>query len=118
MVALTVMIVIISSSVVVFRGASTAWMRGERTAFKYGQARAIIDRMSAEIGQVIISPARRAYLIGDRKGMEAVKAAGTADELFFIAPLAGSIFDRTLEQAGGLHDLFNRIWPRLRCAKW
>jgi len=89
LVALTVVLVIISSIVVVFRGASSAWIRGERTAFKYRQARTIVDRMSAEISQAVVSPARGAYIIGNGQGMDRIKPTGTADELFLIASIAG-----------------------------
>ncbi|MBI2870451.1 MAG: prepilin-type N-terminal cleavage/methylation domain-containing protein, partial [Candidatus Omnitrophica bacterium] len=42
LVALTVMMVIVTSVVVVFRGASSAWLKGERTAHTYQKARTIM----------------------------------------------------------------------------
>lgn len=76
MVAMAILVIVIGSTLAIFRASATSWRRGEMRAQRYQQARFILERMSKEISSIIPVSQAGPYCLG------------TADKFYFISSLA------------------------------
>lgn len=76
MVAMAILVIVIASTLAIFRASATSWRRGELRAQRYQQARFILERMTKEISSIIPASQAGPYCLG------------TADKFYFICSLA------------------------------
>ena len=88
LIALSLLAIIVSASVTVFRGLAQSWQRGEVRSLRYQNARAVFDVMTREISS-ILPPDRHAPLLG-LSAAPPWKADATGPALFFVALVPGA----------------------------
>ncbi len=76
MVAMAILVIVIGSTLAIFRASATSWRRGEMRAQRYQQARFILERMSKEISSIVPASLSGPYCLG------------TEDKFYFICSLA------------------------------
>ncbi len=88
LIAMTILVVITSSTTLIFRGISRAWRNGQLRTERYQQARLLFDLFSREITATVAN--NRYPLVGlDAAQEEKLHPGSAADELFFVGTLPG-----------------------------
>lgn len=88
LVALTILVVVSASTLLIFRGISRAWKTGELRTERYQQARLLFELFERELSSCVASS--RYPLIGTTRSDEKrLEADSVADELFFVGTLPG-----------------------------
>ncbi|MBN2097438.1 MAG: prepilin-type N-terminal cleavage/methylation domain-containing protein [Candidatus Omnitrophica bacterium] len=64
LVTMTILVMVVSSTMVIFRATANSWRRGEARSLRYQQARFILERMSKEIASSIPSSLAGPYCLG------------------------------------------------------
>lgn len=76
MVAMAILVIVVSSTLAIFRASMSSWRKGEMRAQRYQQARFILERMSREISSIVPASLAGPYCLG------------TADKFYFVTALA------------------------------
>jgi len=76
LVAMAIMVIVIGSTLAIFRTSATSWRKGERRAQRYQQARFILEMMSREISSAFPTFSAGPYCLG------------TTEKFYFISALA------------------------------
>ena len=64
LVAMAILIIVIGSTLAIFRASAASWRKGEVRAVRYQQARFILERMSREISSIIPTSLAGPYCLG------------------------------------------------------
>ncbi|MCQ9208004.1 MAG: GspJ family type II secretion system protein [Omnitrophica bacterium] len=76
LVAMAILVIVIVSSLAIFRAAANSWRKGEIRAQRYQQARFILERMSREISSIFPASLAGPYCLG------------TAEKFYFITSVS------------------------------
>jgi len=76
LVAMAILVIVIGSTLAIFRASSTSWRKGETRAQRYQQARFILEIMTREISSIVPSSSGGPYCLG------------TDETFYFISVLA------------------------------
>jgi len=76
LVAMAILVIVIASTLAIFRAAANSWRKGEIRALRYQQARFILERMSREISSIFPASLAGPYCLG------------TAEKFYFITSLS------------------------------
>ncbi len=88
LVAMTILIVISGSVMLIFKSISSAWRTGQLRTERYQQARLLIDLFTREVSSCVANT--RFPLVGTTVGdANRTKKEGAGDELFFAGNLPG-----------------------------
>ncbi len=88
LVALTILVVVSGSTLIIFRGITRAWRTGELKTERYQQARLLFDLFERELSSCVASA--RYPLIGmPQAEASPLKVESIGDELFFVGTLPG-----------------------------
>lgn len=88
LVALTILVVVSASTLMIFQGITRAWRTGELKTERYQQARLLFDLFERELSSCVASA--RYPLIGTSRAEGVpLKAESIGDELFFVGTLPG-----------------------------
>jgi type II secretory pathway pseudopilin PulG len=88
LIAMAILVVVTTSSMVIFRGITRAWRAGELRTERYQQARLLFDLFNRELASCVANV--RFPLIGlDSAQEERLNEASVADEIFFVGTLPG-----------------------------
>ena len=88
LIAMTILVVVTSSTMVIFRGVTRAWRTGQLHTERYQQARLLFDLFSRELASSV-SNARYPMVGLDQAQGERFYDTSVADELFFVGTLPG-----------------------------
>ena len=90
LVALTILVVVSTSALLIFRGITRAWKAGELKTQQYQQARLLFDLFERELSSCVSSPSYPLIGINAADDPAAHLAKDSmADELFFVGTLPG-----------------------------
>lgn len=78
LVAMAILVIVIGSTLAIFRASASSWRRGEMRALRYQQARFILERMSKEISSIVPTSLAGPYCLG------------TEDRFYFISSVSGT----------------------------
>lgn len=88
LVAMTILIVVSASAMLIFKSISNAWRAGQLRTERYQQARVLIDLFTREVSSCVANA--RFPLVGASAGdSNRIKKEGVGDELFFAGNLPG-----------------------------
>ncbi len=88
LVAITILVIVMTSSMVIFRGVTRAWQTGQLRTERYQQARLLFDLFAREISSCTVNT--HYPFLGLNAGAGApLKSGSQQDELFFVATLPG-----------------------------
>lgn len=88
LIAMTILVIILTSTYTLFRTASSAFSKGESRIELYQQARVIFQMVERELSSALRIPGRSDYFLGiPEEGGERLKTGSSAAELFFICPI-------------------------------
>ena len=88
LVAMTILIIVSASAMLIFRSISNAWRTGQLRTERYQQARLLIDLFTREVSSCAANT--RFPLIGTSAGdLARVKKESVGDELFFAGTIPG-----------------------------
>ena len=88
LVAMTILIIVSASTLLIFRSISNAWRTGQLRTERYQQARLLIDLFTREVSSCVANA--RFPLVGTAAGDSGrVKKEGVGDELFFAGTIPG-----------------------------
>lgn len=76
MVAMAILVIVIGSTLAIFRASATSWRKGELRAQRYQQARFILERLTREISSIVPASLAGPYCFG------------TAEKLYFVCSQA------------------------------
>ena len=76
LVAMSILVIVIASTLAIFRTAANSWRKGEIRAQRYQQARFILERMSREIASIFPTSLAGPYCLG------------TPEKFYFICSLS------------------------------
>ncbi len=76
LVAMAILVIVIASTLAIFRASTASWRKGEMRAQRYQQARFILERMSREIASILPASLAGPYCLG------------TGDKFYFISSLS------------------------------
>lgn len=96
LIAVAILVTVMMSTMLIFRGISRAWQTGQLRTERYQQARLLFDLFARELSSCVVN-ARYPFLgnnIGANSGNNAppghpLKPGSTQDELFFVGALPG-----------------------------
>ena len=87
LIAMTILVIVTASTMLVFRGVTKAWRSGELKTERYQQARLIFDLFSRELSSCVANP--RYPFIGQPTGASPLKTGSTQAAIFFVGALPG-----------------------------
>ncbi len=76
LVAMAILVIVIGSTLAIFRASATSWRKGERRAQRYQQARFILEIISREISSILPASTAGPYCLG------------SFEKFYFISSLA------------------------------
>lgn len=76
MVAMALLVIVIGSTLAIFRASATSWRKGELRAQRYQQARFILERLTREISSIVPASLAGPYCFG------------TVEKFYFVFSLA------------------------------
>jgi len=88
LIAMTILVVVTGSAMVIFRGASRAWRTGQMRTERYQQARLLFDLFSRELATNVMD-LRYPFIGLDADGGERLSGASISDEVYFVGTLPG-----------------------------
>jgi len=88
LVAMTILVTVGASTVMIFRGITRAWRTGTLRTERYQQARLLFDLFGRELASSVANP-RYPVLGADANGAMSRREGSAADELFFVGTLPG-----------------------------
>ena len=84
---MAILVVVGTSTALMFRGVTQAWSRGQLRTERYQQARLLFDVFTRELTSTVANP--RYPLAGVDAADTRLRAGGLYDELFFVGTLPG-----------------------------
>ncbi len=90
LVAIAILVLVLASTMLVFRGVTKAWRTGQLRTERYQQARLLADLFERELSSCVVSP-RYPFLGIAAAADDALKVTpdSQGDQLFFVGPLPG-----------------------------
>lgn len=88
LIAMTILVVLTGSTMVIFRGITGAWRTGQMRTERYQQARLLFDLFNRELATNVMD-LRYPFIGLDADGPEQINSASTADEVYFVGTLPG-----------------------------
>ena len=88
LVAVSLLVIVATSSLLVFRVVTQAWRTGELRTERYQQARLLFDLFARELSTCVVS-ARYPWIGQDASPSEPIKPASVQDAVFFVGALPG-----------------------------
>ncbi|MBI3323749.1 MAG: hypothetical protein HYZ92_00525 [Candidatus Omnitrophica bacterium] len=85
--AMAILVVVTTSTTLIFRGITRAWRSGQLRTERYQQARLLFDLFNRELSSCVAS--QRYPFIGINAGQGALKTGSQQDELYFVGALPG-----------------------------